>query len=298
MRIVVTGKEGQVVRALAEVGPKLGVAILPVGRPELDLASAATVLPAIAALAPDVIVSAAAYTAVDRAESEPDLAFAVNARGAEAVARAAAALGVPVIHLSTDYVFSGDQATPYRECDPTMPVSVYGHSKLEGEQLVAAAGPDHAILRTCWVYSPFGANFVKTMLRLADVRSAVSVVADQHGQPTSAFEIALAIVGVARRLKGDPDPSLRGVFHLAATGSATWADFAEAIFDGLEKCRGTHVAVSRISTTDYPTAARRPANSRLALDKLKMAYGIELAGWRAQLQPVLDRLLADKGDGA
>ena len=296
MRIVVTGRQGQVVQALAEVAAAAGVVVIPVGRPDLDLADPASVLPALAAARPDVIVSAAAYTAVDRAESEGEAAFAVNARGAESVALAAAALGVPVIHLSTDYVFAGDQAAAYREGDPTGPVSVYGASKLEGERLVAAACADNVILRTAWVYSPFGSNFVKTMLRLGEIRGEVAVVADQHGRPTSAHDIAGAIVAIAGRLAQESDRRLRGTFHLAATGEATWAEFAEAVLAGLKARGGPSVAVKPIATADYPTPARRPENSRLATAKLAETYGIVLPDWRASLAAGLDRLLAQGGN--
>ncbi|MDI7862068.1 dTDP-4-dehydrorhamnose reductase [Rhizobiaceae bacterium n13] len=292
MRIVVTGKEGQVVQSLCEIDPGLGVEIVAVGRPELDLAMPATVLPALEALRPDVVVSAAAYTAVDKAEGEPEAAFAINGDGAGAVARAAAALGVPVIHLSTDYVFDGSKAEPYVETDVTGPLSVYGRSKLEGERQGAAATDNHVLLRTCWVYSPFGANFVKTMLRLAESRDVVSVVADQRGRPTSALDIASAVIAVARRLVADPDPALRGTFHLAGSGEASWADFAEAIFDGFEKRGGRHVSVTRIATADYPTPATRPQNSRLATDKLASTFGVVLPDWRQSLDRVLDTLLA------
>ncbi|MCG5237483.1 dTDP-4-dehydrorhamnose reductase [Xanthobacter oligotrophicus] len=292
MRLIVTGKQGQVVSSLLERGRAASVEVIALGRPELDLPDAASVRSAIAAAEPDAIVSAAAYTAVDKAESEPDLAFAVNETGAGAVAEAAAALGVPVIHLSTDYVFAGDKAEPYVETDPTGPVSVYGASKLAGEQKVAAATDNHAILRTAWVYSPFGANFLKTMLRLGESRDVLRVVADQRGTPTNALDIADAVIAVARRLKADPDPALRGVFHLTGGGEGTWADFAEVIFDGLRERTGREVRVERITTADYPTPARRPANSRLSTKKLQSSYGIVLADWDASTRGVVDRLLA------
>ncbi|RIY02839.1 dTDP-4-dehydrorhamnose reductase [Aureimonas flava] len=291
MRIVVTGREGQVVSALRERGPLAGVEIVALGRPELDLADPASVRRAILAAEPDAVISAAAYTAVDKAESEAELAHAVNAEGPGALAAAAAERGVPVVHLSTDYVFAGDKAGPYTEDDATGPVSVYGRTKLEGERRVAAAQPDHAILRTAWVYSPFGANFLKTMLRLAETRDAVNVVADQHGTPTSALDIADAAIAVARRLRADPDPALRGVFHLTGSGEATWADFAEAIFAERAARTGRPVAVGRIGTADYPTPARRPANSRLSGDKLARVHGIVLPDWRLSTRAVLDRLL-------
>lgn len=293
MRIAVTGREGQVVQSLLERGPVAGVTVVAVGRPDLDLADPDSVFAALKAAAPDLVVSAAAYTAVDKAESEPALAHAVNGAGAGAVAAAAAAFKVPVVHLSTDYVFDGAKPTPYGEDDPTGPLGVYGASKLAGEAAVAAHAADHVILRTAWVYSPFGANFVKTMLRIGEGRPVVRVVADQVGRPTSALDIADAVIAVGRTLAARPDePALRGVFHLAAAGEASWADFAEAVFAGA-KARGRTVpAVERITTADYPTPARRPANSRLDGSRLAARHGVTLPDWRASLDTVLDRLLA------
>ncbi|MGO4351288.1 dTDP-4-dehydrorhamnose reductase [Rhizobium sp. RAF36] len=290
MRIAVTGREGQVARSLLATAPS-GIEVITIGRPELDLANPASVLPALAAAQPDVIVSAAAYTAVDKAESEPESAFAVNAAGAGAVSEAAAKLGIPVIHLSTDYVFSGEKLAPYVETDPTGPISVYGSTKLEGELRVAAGNTDHVILRTAWVYSPFGANFVKTMLRLAETRDELRVVADQRGCPTSALDIADAILAIAARLKADPDPALRGTFHLTGTGEATWADFATEIFAQSRALGGNSATVTPITTAEYPTPARRPANSRLSGDKLAATYGIRLPGWKSSTEIAVKAIL-------
>ncbi|ULJ73483.1 dTDP-4-dehydrorhamnose reductase [Rhizobium gallicum] len=287
MRIAVTGKQGQAVQSLMRRGAEKGVEIIAVGRPEMDLADPASVAAAFSLVHPDVIVSAAAYTAVDRAESEPDLAFAVNAAGAAAVAEAAARIGVPVIHISTDYVFSGDKPSAYTEEDMTGPISVYGQSKLAGERAVAAANPNHVILRTAWVYSPFGANFLKTMLRLSETRDHLSVVADQTGCPTSALDIAEAILAIASRLVTDPAPSLRATFHLTGSGEASWADFAEGIFAELHKSGGKSIRVERITTADYPTPAKRPANSRLSGDKLASIYGIRLPDWKQSMRIVM-----------
>lgn len=291
MRLAVTGKQGQVVTALLELGPGAGVEVIAVGRPELDLADPNSIRRVLSALKPDVIVSAAAYTAVDKAESEPELAFAINAKGPAAIAAIAAELNIPVVHLSTDYVFAGDKDGVYFETDATAPVSVYGQSKLAGEEAVALATSNHAILRTAWVYSPFGANFVKTMLRLAETRDAIDIVADQKGTPTSALDIADAVITIASRLVSDPGPTLRGVFHLTGQGEATWADFAEAIFAVLQEKEGKAVTVGRITTERYPTPARRPANSRLSHHKLAEIYGIVLPHWRESTKVVLDRLL-------
>ena len=292
MRIAVTGRIGQVVQALLERGPALGVDVVAVGRPELNLADLKTIEPALRVTAPDVVVSAAAYTAVDQAESEPELAQAVNARGAGAVAVAAAALGVPVVHLSTDYVFSGDLDRPYREDDPTGPMGAYGRSKLAGERAVAAATPRNVILRTSWVYSPFGVNFVRTMLRLAQTRETVAVVADQHGSPTSAHDIAEAVVQVCHNISDDNDAELYGLFHMAAAGFTTWAGFAEAIFAASRLHGGPAARVEPIPSSAYPTPAKRPSNSRLDCMKLQTVHGVVLPDWKASVATCVSRLVA------
>ena len=291
MRLVVTGHGGQVTSALVERGRAAGVDIATIGRPEFDLGRPETVRPALAAARPDVIVSAAAHTAVDRAESEPDLAFAINAVGAGAVAEAAADLGVPVIHLSTDYVFDGSKPTPWSEDDPTGPLGVYGASKLAGERAVLAAGGRAVVLRVAWVHSPFGANFVKTMLRLAATMDRVRVVADQIGAPTSAFDLADGLLAVAGNLLARPgEADLGGVFHMGAGGpDASWADVAEAIFAGSAARGGPSATVERITTAEYPTPARRPARSRLGSERLARIHGIVLPDWRVSLGLVLDR---------
>jgi dTDP-4-dehydrorhamnose reductase len=292
VRLVVTGSRGQVARALVERAPGLDAEVVTCGRPELDLLDLTTIEPALRAARPNVVVSAAAYTAVDKAESEPELAHAINARGAEAVAAAAAALGVPVVHLSTDYVFGGDLDRPYREDDATGPLGAYGRTKLAGELAVATAHPDHVILRTAWVYSPFGGNFVSTMLRLSRSRDVVTVVADQHGSPTSALDLAGGIITVCRNLVAQRrNERLRGVFHMAAAGYTTWAGFAEAIFAASASCGGPSARVEPIPTSAYPTAARRPANSRLDCAKLERVHGIALPEWRRSTEACVARLI-------
>ncbi|AID28848.2 dTDP-4-dehydrorhamnose reductase [Mesorhizobium sp. USDA 4775] len=291
MRLVVTGREGQVVSSLLEAGQLAGVDVIAIGRPQLDLANPDTVIEAIAAARPDVVVSAAAYTAVDQAEDEPDLAFRVNAVGAGKVAQAAARLGVPVIHLSTDYVFDGSASGSYVETDATAPASVYGASKLAGEQAVAAANPRNLILRTAWVYSPFGKNFVRTMLRLAADRDEISVVADQWGNPTSALDIADAILHAAATLHRDKDFAAFGIYHLAGTGEANWSGFARHILDTSRVSGGPSARVRDITTTDYPTKARRPANSRLSSAKFASAFGWSAPDWRLSTEAVVRRVL-------
>jgi dTDP-4-dehydrorhamnose reductase len=292
LRIVVTGWTGQIVRAMLERVPA-GVEIVALRRPDLDLAIPKTVAPTLRAARPDVIVNAAAYTAVDQAESEPDLAMRVNGEAAGEAARAAAALGIPVIQISTDYVFDGALDRPYCEDDPVNPVSAYGRSKLAGELAVAAATENHAILRTAWVYSPFGRNFVRTMLGLGATRDEVAVVADQIGCPTSALDIAEAVIGVARNLLERPnDASLRGTFHMCGQGETNWAGLAEALFADAAARGRKPVAVRPITTAEYPTPARRPANSRLDCGKLDAVHGIALPNWRGSVTDCVDRLIA------
>lgn len=296
MRIAVTGKNGQVVTALLERGALAGHKIVALGRPELDLADPASVARAIGGARPDAIVSAAAYTAVDKAESEPDLAFAVNGAGAGAVAQAAKALGVPLVHVSTDYVFDGTLGRPYAESDPTGPTGVYGASKLAGEEAVLSAyGENSAVLRVAWVYSPFGSNFVRTMLRLAADRDEISVVADQLGNPTSALAIADGILKVAGNMAASASPDMRGLLHMTAAGEASWADFAEAIFAESAARGGPSARVKRIGTADYPTPARRPANSRLDCGRIARIHGVALPTWGESLPVVVSRLFPVAG---
>jgi dTDP-4-dehydrorhamnose reductase len=293
IRIAVTGRQGQVARALSEAGPALNVEIVNLSRPHLDLAAPTTVQPALEAAAPDIVVNAAAYTAVDQAEREPNIAAAVNWVGPGSVAEACRALGVPVIHLSTDYVFDGHKKSSYIEDDLVAPATVYGASKLAGEQAVAAATNDYVILRTAWVYAPYGKNFVRTMLALAETRNEVRVVADQLGCPTYAPDIAMAIVRIARNLLGNPSaPQLRGIFHLTGSGETSWAGFAAAIFVFLAAKGLPKPELTPIASNEYPTAARRPANSRLNCAKLARVYGIELPSWRDSLGICLERILS------
>jgi dTDP-4-dehydrorhamnose reductase len=289
MRIAVTGAKGQVAMSLVERAAR-EFEIVTLSRPAFSLEDRDSVLAGIAAARPDAIVNAAAYTAVDRAESEEDLAMRVNGEGAGHVAEAAGRIGAPLLHLSTDYVFDGALERPYREDDPTGPTGAYGRSKLLGEQRVAERCPNSAILRTAWVYSPFGANFVRTMLRLNETREEVGVVADQRGNPTSALDIAEALLAIARRIGDDASPALRGVFHMTDSGEATWADFAEAVFQEAHALGRRPTRVRRIAAADYPTPAQRPANSRLDNEKLRRAYGLALPDWRVALAACCPRL--------
>lgn len=289
MRILVTGQHGQVARSLAE--RSTGHELLFAGRPQFDLLDAASIERGVASIRPDLIVSAAAYTAVDKAEAEPAIAMAANGEAPGVLARAAARVGAPLIHLSTDYVFDGDLDRPWRETDPVAPLGVYGQSKLAGEQAVMSSDATFAVIRTAWVYSPFGSNFVKTMLRLAADRPAIEVVDDQRGCPTSAFDIADAVLAVIAAWRENSTHGANAVYHFAGDGETNWADFARVIF-AESMARGGPVAeVTGIPTNAYPTAARRPSNSRLDSEKFALVFGHRAPEWRVSLGTVLDRLL-------
>ncbi|MET0407093.1 MAG: dTDP-4-dehydrorhamnose reductase [Hyphomicrobium sp.] len=290
--ILIIGRNGQLSRSLYEILTAHGSRVAQIGRPDVDLGNPESVKAAIRTAGPRVVVNAAAYTAVDRAEDEPEAAFAVNATGAEAVSAAAAAAGAAIIHVSTDYVFDGHKRSPYVETDATAPTGVYGESKLAGETRVATANPRHVILRTAWVFSPFGGNFVKTMLRLNNERPELNVVDDQHGNPTYAPDLAGVIRTLIERLDSAPDdPGLFGTFHAVNANDTTWFNFAAAIVDGAAQRGAPRAVVRPIGTKDYPTKARRPAYSVLSTDKLARVYGITLRPWSEALSDCLDRLV-------
>jgi dTDP-4-dehydrorhamnose reductase len=293
MRLYVIGGQGQVARSLREAAA--GDSDIVFGcaqRPDVDLLRPASIAQALANFRPDIVVNPAAYTAVDKAEAEPDQAFALNRDGALAVAQAAANQGAPVIHFSTDYVFDGTKDAPYLESDPVHPRSVYGRSKLEGELAVAAANPRHILLRTSWVYAPFGTNFVRTMLRLAAERDQLRVVDDQTGCPTYAPDIAAATIAIAKRVVAEGwNPKFAGVSHLAGPDALTWCAFANAIVRGAALRGGRAVPVNPIATSDYPTPAVRPANSRLSTARLASVFDVRLSSLERSLADCLDRLL-------
>jgi dTDP-4-dehydrorhamnose reductase len=289
-KLLVTGIHGQIAQSLVRQARfHSGIAVEAIGRPEVDLEKPETIATAIAARAPDIIVNAAAYTAVDKAGREPALAYAVNRDGAAAVAEAARRLGVPLIHLSTDYVYDGRKPSPYVEGDATGPLGVYGASKLAGEHAVLAACPPALILRTSWVYSPFGSNFVKTMLRIGGERGHVQVVDDQTGNPTSADDLADAIQRIAPRLGGRG-----GVYHLAGSGHVSWCGFARHIFATSGKLGGPMPMVEAIATKDHPTQALRPQRSWLATDAFAERFGFTLPDWRDSVDKVVGELLKEK----
>jgi dTDP-4-dehydrorhamnose reductase len=293
-RVLIIGKTGQVASALREVLPSAEIEATAIGRPDLDLMVPGAAADAIHAAKPTLVVLAAAYTAVDRAEDEPEAARRLNALAPGEVAAAAADCGAAIIHLSTDYVFDGAKSFPYSECDAPAPLGVYGATKLAGEMAVAAANPRHVILRTAWVCSPTGSNFVKTMLRLAAERPCLRVVADQFGAPTFAVDIARGIRDVALRLEsgGDLTPEHFGVFNLAGEGLTSWHGFAQAIMRGAAARGRETVPVEAITTAEYPTRAKRPAYSKLSNEKIAGVYGVHMPAWETALETCLDTLIA------
>lgn len=292
--ILLTGGSGQVGTEFLRLAPA-GFEVVAPGRDRMDMADPASIAEFVASRPWAAIVNSAAYTAVDRAETDAVIAWKINALGPAALAQAARQAGAPLIHLSTDYVFDGAKASPYLESDPVGPVSVYGASKEGGEQAVRTGAPRHVILRTAWVVSPHGGNFIKTMLRLAGERERLTVVDDQRGNPTSATDIAQALAVIVRRLVEDADAPL-GTYHFVNSGEATWCGFAREIFAQAGAAGHKAPVVEAIPTSAYPTPARRPANSRLDTAKLTRDFGIEPRPWRAAVSDVVATLLADQTD--
>lgn len=281
MKILVCGHHGQVAQALQAQLTGLGeVHVL--GRAQLNMASPEALREPLRRLAPQLIINAAAHTAVDQAESEPDLAFAINADGPRVLAEEAVRLGAPLFHYSTDYVFDGEKALPYTELDRPNPLGVYGRSKLAGEHAIAAVDGEHLILRTSWVYSLYGRNFLLTMQRLLQEKPQLRVVSDQIGAPTWATTIAAATRALIERWQAGQRGAW-GTYHLSAQGETSWFGFAQAIGEQL-KARGLPCAeLLPISTSEYPTPARRPANSRLDCSRLAREWDVHLPHWQQAL---------------
>ena len=279
--ILVTGGTGQVGTALRQLGPRFGVEIVAPTRAELDLASPPSIEAMVHRRDWSAVINCAAYTAVDKAESEPDAAYAANAVAPEMLALETFARGIRLLHVSTDYVFDGGKDGFYSEDDPVAPLGVYGASKEAGERGVRAANPDHVILRTAWVVSPWSHNFVKTMLRLGAERRQLRVVDDQRGCPTSAIDIAEALLTIATR------GGAGGTYHFVNAGEASWCALARFVFDRA----GMDVDVEAIATDQYPTPAKRPANSRLSTAKLEQAFGIRPRPWQDAVGEIVDTLM-------
>jgi len=292
-RILVTGRGGQLATGLEAALPAMGFEPVLVGQPEFEFDQPDTVAAAFAAARPDAVVNCAAWTAVDAAEEQEAAAFRANALGPAMVAAHCAAAGLPLIQVSTDYVFDGLKGAPYVEDDPPNPLGAYGRTKLAGEWAALAGNPKTIILRTAWVFAPMGNNFVRTMLRVGAERPELRVVADQHGSPTAAPDLADAIAAVLARLRetGWQDAH-RGVFHAVATGTTTWHGFAEAIFAAAAPFGGPSPRVRPIATADYPTKAVRPADGRLDTGRLAGTFGVTLPPWQDGLARVMRALQA------
>ncbi|MDD1510008.1 dTDP-4-dehydrorhamnose reductase [Pseudomonas sp. CNPSo 3701] len=286
MKILLLGQNGQVSREL-QLLLSQGHELIVLGREQLDLADIDNLREAVRRLQPELIINAAAHTAVDAAESEPEAAFAINATAPGVLAEEAAALDVPLIHYSTDYVFDGNKASAYDEDDAPNPLGVYGRSKLAGEQAIAAVGGKHLILRTSWVYSLHGRNFLLTMQRLLQEREQLSVVADQVGAPTWAGSIAAATVQLIERWQ-QQQTAIWGIYHFSARGETSWFGFAEAIAAQLQAQGKTVAQLKPIATTEYPTPARRPLNSRLDCSRLERDWGVRLPDWHDGLLECLN----------
>lgn len=278
MTCLVFGQTGQVARELNRQGD-----VIALGRDQADLSDPDACAAVILAHAPDAVINAAAYTAVDKAEAEEPLAHTINAKAPAAMARACAAQGIPMVHISTDYVFAGTGTAPWRETDPVAPPNAYGRTKLAGEQAIMASGANAAILRTSWVFSSHGNNFVKTMLRLSETRDALTVVDNEIGGPTPAADIAATCLAMVRAMQGGQGG---GIYHYSGAPSVSWADFAREIFARA----GRATVVTGIASDDYPTAATRPLNSRLDCAKLMTDFAITPPDWKTGLTAVLKEL--------
>jgi len=288
--ILVTGGTGQLALALEKAA---SVPVRRVGRPGFDFDHPETIEAAFRAAAPSLVVNAAAYTAVDAAEDDKEAAYRANRDGPAELARLCAAAGIPLIHISTDYVFDGAKPTPYDESDAVSPQGVYGASKLAGEDAVLASGALAIVLRTSWVYSSTGRNFVRTMLALGRTRDRLTVVADQTGCPTAADDLAEVVLAIAARIRaGGWDDGYGGVFHAAGTGSTTWYGLAAAVFEEAARHGAKVPQVAPIATADWPTRARRPANSRLDCTRLSDVFGLRLPPWRTSLARTIDTIFA------
>ena len=291
MKVLVTGRGGQLVRSLVEKASEVtGLDLRLAGRPEVDLLRPGSVGTAIHELSPDVVINAAAYTAVDQAEDEPEVARRINADAAGEAAEAAAALKVPIIQLSTDYVFDGSSEYAYGEDAPVAPVNVYGRTKLDGEALVRLATADHLIIRTSWTYSPFGRNFVKTIMAAARERDVLSVVDDQRGCPTSTLDLAEALLLIMDRWRGADRQGLGGIYHVASPSPATWFEVAEHVMAECRRVGLPAADVVPVTSAEWATRARRPMNSMLDSSKFHRDFGYRLPNWRGSVSTVVERL--------
>lgn len=296
MKVLVTGQTGQLVQALLARGRiDHGIGWVALGRPELDFTRPRSIEAAVSSVAPDVIVNAAAYTAVDQAEGDPETAFMVNGEAAGVLASAGRRQGARIIQISTDYVFDGEDPLPYSEHAQPNPVNVYGRSKLEGEERVRSEIPDGVIVRTAWLYSAYGRNFVKTILALSRSQARLRVVCDQHGNPTSAADLADGLLVLLDRWGRGEASGLGRTYHLAGAGSASWHDFAEEILRNASGEPAATATAEAVTTTVLPGKARRPANSTLDCSGFEADFGFRMPRWTASLHEAIQPLLNETG---
>lgn len=295
MRLLIAGWQGQVAQALIRVAPsRADIAACAIGRPALDICEVRTIERALSDIKPDLVINTAAYTDVDKAEAEPERAMALNCEGARLLAESAATRNIPILHLSTDYVFGGTSSTPYVETDATTPATAYGRSKLAGEDAVRAANPKHIILRTAWVYSELGRNFVKTIMTTARDGKPLRVVADQYGSPTYAPHLVDAMLAIAARLTnaGAEATAPWGTYHAAGSGRASWYDLACAALQNASDPIIRSTVIEPIAASAYPTKTPRPAHSELDCSKLANTFEIRLPHWSDGLRTCVARLEA------
>jgi dTDP-4-dehydrorhamnose reductase len=295
VKVLVLGAQGQVGQALMRAQWPEPFRVVGMTRETVDVTDSGSIAAGIKSTAPDLVINATAYTAVDKAENDCDAAFAVNAEGVEKLGIACAVQAIPLIHISTDYVFDGEGTRAYVETDAVQPLGVYGASKAAGETALRMSADKHIIVRTSWVYSDHGQNFAKTMLRLGREREQLNVVADQYGAPTAAFAIADALITIAGRIASSEAGGVGvpwGTYHFCARGETTWHGFAEHIFGDMHTRTGRRPFCHAIATADYPTPAQRPTNSRLDCSLIETTFGIVRAPWQQNLDQVLSKLYA------
>lgn len=296
MKILVTGRDGQLARTLLDrAGGSPAFEWIALGRPELDLARPESIERALASIVPDVVINTAAYTAVDQAEADADAAFMVNGRAAGTLASAARKCGARIIQISTDYVFDGEDPLPYPEHAAPKPLNVYGRSKLEGEERVRSGSPDHVIVRTAWLYSAYGRNFVNTILALSRSQARLRVVCDQRGNPTFAADLADGLLVLLDRWGRGEASGLGRTYHLAGAGSASWHDFAEEILRHASGEPAATAAAEAVTTTVLPGKARRPANSTLDCSGFEADFGFRMPRWTTSLHQAIQPLLKETG---
>ena len=295
--ILLTGGSGQVGRSLLAHAHINTLPVFAPTRAELDLSDSQSIARSLASRPWSAIINAGAYTAVDQAENEPALADAINAKAPALLADYCKAQMIPMVHFSTDYVFSGDKPSAYSETDDRAPLGVYGQTKCDGEQAVLASGCKAVVLRTAWVVSPYGKNFVKTMLRLAQQRDAIRVVADQYGCPTGATDLADGVMSILPRLMQDSSAP-QGLYHCSNRGDTTWAGLARAVMAASARLGGPIATIIDITTADYPTPAKRPQNSRLSCEKLQREWGIKMRPWQDMIADTVAVLLPEKGSAS